>query len=143
MLRFKKLCRHFLQPWKLPPKTSAQEVIPKDNNPGELIFRSERTRTWNSSRKAMFIQNLGIRDPSQFAAASRGPYGDTSIFHTAATLTPILCLERASTRLPNVCMHHHNFLHILPRFAHRTVIPHLSAPRPPLISSFSQSPLVE
>ena len=34
-----------------------------DNNPGEVIFRSERTRNWNSSREAMFRQNLGMRDP--------------------------------------------------------------------------------
>ena len=75
-----------------------------DNDPGEMIFRSERTRTWNSFRqKTLAYATL------QFAAASRGPYGDTSIFHAAATLTPILCLERASTRSAGVCMHHHHF----------------------------------
>ena len=71
------------QPWKLPPKTSAQEVISMDNNPGEVIFRSERTRTRNS-----FRQNLGIRDPPNFPLRRAGRTATPSIFHTPATLTP-------------------------------------------------------
>ena len=128
-----------LQPWKLPPKTSAQEVISMDNNPGEVIFRSERTQTWNSLRKAMFIQKLGVCDPPNLPLCRACHAATPSIFHTPPT-----SLFGACKYTLGGCMYESSpFLYILPRVAHRTVIPHLSAPWPPLISSFSQSPVVE
>ena len=113
------------------------------HNPGKVIIRSERTRTWNSSRKAMFRQNLGVRDPPNLPLCRACHAATPSIVHSPAALTPTSLFGACKYTLGGCMCASSPFLYLLPRFGHRTVIPHLSAPWPPLISSFSQNPVVE
>ena len=136
----------------LSPLSSAMEPASKDlrtrshlhgHNPGKVIIRSERTRTWNSSRKAMFRQNLGVRDPPNLPLCRACHAATPSIFHSPAALTPTSLFGACKYTLGGCMCASSPFLSLLPRVAHRTMIPHLSAPWPPLISPFSQNPVVE
>ena len=90
---------------------------------------------------------------SQFAAVSRVPHSDTlNLPDSGYSHTNIfLCRSSYFSSLFGACKYKLGgcmyasspFLSLLPRVAHRTMIPHLSAPWPPLISSFSPAPVVK